>query len=222
MSYYNPTISTDNLYRVQIASATSCYSMIFRGSDSSVLVHCPSATVLIYQVTSLGEVKSFIRQTVVPGFNVQSIDLDPLDDTLYVAGIAASKGQVSKFDRNGTLLWSYRVGDGSTVFTGVGHGAVSALGRSVFAGGYTSSTLPGSPMSNQGGQDWFVALFSSNNGTSVYVNSFGYSQSDVIQTVAVSPDGTGLFTTGHVDTGVGYKYTGFVNAHSTVNGSLVN
>lgn len=32
----------------------------------------------------------------------------------------------------------------------------------------------------------------------------------------------GLFAAGYVNTGVGYTYIGFVNAHSTINGSLVN
>ena len=101
---------------------------------------------------------------------------------------------VAKYDALGDRLWVHDLGSTASE---VGNGiAVDASGNS-YVTGYTMGTLPGSPDTNAGGQDVFVAKFDPA-GNPAWVHQFGSTLDDVGNGIAVDASGN-TYVTGQTD-----------------------
>lgn len=82
-----------------------CRQAIFRPSDNALLVLCPGTTTLVYLVGNDKQVKPLIKSSQVPGFGVNDMAIDTMDESIFMAG-GQGQAKVVKFSRNGTVLWS--------------------------------------------------------------------------------------------------------------------
>lgn len=106
---------------------------------------------------------------------VQNMQLDPWDDSVYIAGSSANfvdQAIYYKLRPNGSLVWSGTVlGSGGR---GVARDITYAPNDHTLAmvGGSSSSNLAGTNP-NKGNTDCFISLLNARNGTSLFTYSFG-------------------------------------------------
>jgi uncharacterized repeat protein (TIGR01451 family) len=108
------------------------------------------------------------------------------DGTMAGAPEGSGGAFVAKYDAAGDRLWLSVLGSAGDDDAGMGI-AVDASGNS-YVTGYTMGTLPGSPDTNAGGQDVFVAKYDTA-GDQLWVHQFGSALDDVGNAIAVDTSG---------------------------------
>ena len=96
-----------------------------------------------------------------------------------------------KYNSAGENVWTRQMG---SPFNDTVSGVAVDTGGNIYVAGYTSSTLPGSPTTNQGSDDLFLVKYNSA-GDNVWTRQFGSPDTDDAMAVAVDTAGN-IYVTG--------------------------